>query len=108
MSTGEREFVLEEAAVVDRIFRDFEGGISPKEIAKRLNQEGVPGPESLRVESEHDPRSRAAGNGNPEQRAVRRPAGVESPAIRQGPGYGQEAGKAKSRIGMDHHGRTLV
>src|SRR3954464_1526377 len=40
MSTGEREIVPEEAAVVDRIFRDFEGGISPKEIAKRLNQEG--------------------------------------------------------------------
>jgi site-specific DNA recombinase len=43
-STGEREIVPEEAAVVDRIFRDFEGGISPKEITNRLNQEGVPGP----------------------------------------------------------------
>ncbi len=44
MSTGEREIVSEEAAIVDRIFRDYERGISPKRIAKRLNQEGVPGP----------------------------------------------------------------
>jgi hypothetical protein len=30
--------------IIDRIFRDYERGISPKEIAKRLNREGVPGP----------------------------------------------------------------
>ncbi len=44
MSTGEREIVPQEAAVVDRIFRDYERGISPKEIATHLNQERVPGP----------------------------------------------------------------
>jgi site-specific DNA recombinase len=33
-----------EAAVVERIFRDFVAGQSPKQIAKTLNREGVAGP----------------------------------------------------------------
>jgi len=42
--TGEREIAPIESAVVQRIFREFVGGASPKQIAKRLNQEGVKGP----------------------------------------------------------------
>jgi site-specific DNA recombinase len=43
-TTGEREVEPNEAAIVDRIFREFVGGASPKQIAKRLNEEGVRGP----------------------------------------------------------------
>src|SRR5712692_1849842 len=45
VTTGEREIVDEEAAVVRRIFRDYAAGISPKQIAKALNKEGIPGPQ---------------------------------------------------------------
>ena len=41
---GERRINDAEAAVVRRIFEAFAGGRSPREIAKRLNDEGVPGP----------------------------------------------------------------
>ncbi|ARJ65951.1 hypothetical protein WV31_09945 [Magnetospirillum sp. ME-1] len=41
---GEREIVEEEAEVVRRIFTMYASGITPEEIAARLNREGVPGP----------------------------------------------------------------
>jgi site-specific DNA recombinase len=41
---GERRINDAEAAVIRRIFEEFAGGRSPREIAKRLNDEGVPGP----------------------------------------------------------------
>ena len=44
VSTGEREIVPEEAAIVRRIFNDYAAGASPKQIAKALNAEGVRGP----------------------------------------------------------------
>jgi DNA invertase Pin-like site-specific DNA recombinase len=44
MSTREREIEPTEATIVERIFREFVSGRSPKQIAKTLNQEGVPGP----------------------------------------------------------------
>ena len=44
VSTGEREIVPEEADVVRRIYRDYVAGVSPKQIAKDLNREGVRGP----------------------------------------------------------------
>jgi hypothetical protein len=44
VTTGEREIVPEEARVVERIFRDFVAGVSPKQIAKNLNREKVAGP----------------------------------------------------------------
>jgi site-specific DNA recombinase len=44
VSTGEREIVPEEAEVIRRIFRDYVAGISPKQIAKDLNREGLRGP----------------------------------------------------------------
>ena len=44
VTTGEREIEPAEAAVVERIFREFIAGVSPKQIAKNLNREGVPGP----------------------------------------------------------------
>jgi site-specific DNA recombinase len=45
VTTGEREINEEEAVVVRGIFRDYAGGASPKQIAKALNQEGIPGPQ---------------------------------------------------------------
>ena len=44
VTTGEREIVPEEAAIVRRIFNDYAGGTSPKQIAKALNAEGIRGP----------------------------------------------------------------
>jgi DNA invertase Pin-like site-specific DNA recombinase len=44
VTTGEREIVPEETRVVQRIFREFVAGVSPKQIAKNLNREGVAGP----------------------------------------------------------------
>ncbi len=44
VTTGEREIVPEEAAVVRRVFKDYLAGASPKQIAKALNAEGVRGP----------------------------------------------------------------
>ena len=45
VTTGEREVVSEEAALVRRIFTDYLAGASPKQIAKALNAEGVRGPQ---------------------------------------------------------------
>ncbi len=42
---GERTINGAQAAVVLRIFRDFAAGLSPRTIAHRLNDEGVPGPD---------------------------------------------------------------
>ena len=42
---GDREIDEAEANVVRRILRDYAEGISPRVIAKTLNEEGVPGPE---------------------------------------------------------------
>jgi site-specific DNA recombinase len=44
VTTGEREIEPAEAAIVERIFREYVAGVAPKAIARRLNQEGVPGP----------------------------------------------------------------
>jgi hypothetical protein len=44
VTTGEREIEPAEAAVVERIFREFVSKRSPKQIGKTLNQQGIPGP----------------------------------------------------------------
>lgn len=44
---GEREIIPAEAAIVQRIFRAFIAGVSPKAIAKTLNSEGVRGPRGV-------------------------------------------------------------
>jgi DNA invertase Pin-like site-specific DNA recombinase len=41
---GDREIHAEEAAIVQRIFRAFVAGVSPKAIGKALNAEGIAGP----------------------------------------------------------------
>ena len=42
---GERQINAAQADVVRRVFRDFAAGISPRAIARRLNDEGVSGPD---------------------------------------------------------------
>jgi hypothetical protein len=44
VTTGEREIEPTEATIVERTFRDFVSGVSPKQIAKNLNRGSVPGP----------------------------------------------------------------
>jgi site-specific DNA recombinase len=44
MATGEREIDVTQAAIVNRVFREYANGDSPKAIVKRLNAEGVRGP----------------------------------------------------------------
>ena len=41
---GDRTVNEQEADIARRVFRDFAAGISPRAIAKRLNDEGIPGP----------------------------------------------------------------
>jgi DNA invertase Pin-like site-specific DNA recombinase len=42
---GDRKINVAQADVICRVFRDFAAGISPRAIARRLNDEGVPGPD---------------------------------------------------------------
>ena len=44
VSTGEREIVPEEADTIRQIFKQYAAGVSPKQIAKDLNREGLRGP----------------------------------------------------------------
>jgi DNA invertase Pin-like site-specific DNA recombinase len=44
VTTGEREIEPTEAAIVERIFREYLAGVSPKAIARRLNQDRIAGP----------------------------------------------------------------
>ncbi|TCP38015.1 recombinase family protein [Rhodovulum marinum] len=41
---GEREIDETEAVIVRRVFREFADGVGPRSIARRLNEEGIPGP----------------------------------------------------------------
>src|ERR687890_2211062 len=59
VSTGDREIVPEEAAIVRRIFNDYRAGASPKQIAKALNAEGC-GAAWSALEPEHDSRKSGA------------------------------------------------
>ena len=42
---GERTVNEAQAEIVRRVFRTFASGISPRAIARRLNDEGIPGPD---------------------------------------------------------------
>ena len=44
VTTGEREINPEEAGIVRRIFKEYTDGMAPRQIAMRLNREGVPSP----------------------------------------------------------------
>ncbi len=44
VTTGEREINPTEASVIKRIFAEYAVGMSPRQIASRLNAEGIPAP----------------------------------------------------------------
>ncbi|WP_229726022.1 recombinase family protein [Frigidibacter albus] len=44
VTTGEREILAGEAAVIRRVFESYAQGLSPRAIAAALNKEGVPSP----------------------------------------------------------------
>ena len=44
VTTGERVIHEPEAEIVRRIFREYAGGLAPRKIAARLNEEGIPSP----------------------------------------------------------------
>ena len=43
-STGEREIDPPQAEIVQRIFNEYTEGLSPRQIARRLNREGISSP----------------------------------------------------------------
>ena len=45
---GERRINEQQADIVRRIFREFANGASPRAIARRLNEDGIPGPRGKR------------------------------------------------------------
>ena len=45
---GERTINDAQAEIVRRVFRAFAAGVSPRAIARRLNDEGIPGPDGAR------------------------------------------------------------
>lgn len=45
---GERSINEDQARIIRRVFRAFAAGISPRAIAKQLNDEGIPGPDGRR------------------------------------------------------------
>lgn len=102
VTTGEREIEKQEAVVVRRIFRNYARGVSPKQIAKALNQEGVAGPQgTLWNPSTIQPETRQR---NSEQRAVHRADGLESAAVPQGSRHGQAHRTAEPPVGVDREG----
>ncbi|HEX4077502.1 MAG TPA: recombinase family protein [Rhizomicrobium sp.] len=42
---GDRTINSSQAEIIRRVFREFAAGISPRTIARRLNDEGIPGPD---------------------------------------------------------------
>ena len=44
VTTGEREIDASQAAIIRRIFNEYADGMAPRQIAARLNREGVPSP----------------------------------------------------------------
>jgi site-specific DNA recombinase len=44
VSTGEREIDPSQAAIIQRIFKEYADGMAPRQIAARLNREAVPSP----------------------------------------------------------------
>jgi site-specific DNA recombinase len=44
VSTGEREIDPSQAAIIQRVFKEYADGMAPRQIAGRLNREAVPSP----------------------------------------------------------------
>jgi site-specific DNA recombinase len=84
--TGERRINAREAAIVRRIFEEYAAGVSPRAIAKRFNTEGVPGPSGKAWGPSTHPWQPPARHRHSQGRTLYRQAGLEPPALREGPG----------------------
>jgi DNA invertase Pin-like site-specific DNA recombinase len=104
LTTGERAIEPGEAAIVERIFREYVAGIAPKAIAKRLNQDAIARTVRRDLESKHHPRQPETRYRGPEQRAVHRSPDLEPAAVRQESGYRQTHLAAQSEGRVDHQG----
>ena len=81
ITTGEREIEPTEAAIVERVFRDFRYRRVAKANREESESRGCARSVRRRLESEHDLRQRQTWNRHPQQRALRRPPGLESPSL---------------------------
>jgi len=105
---GDREIVQPEAEVIRRIFRDYAAGVSPKAPRETIECRTLPWAGRRTVESEHDSRQSCPRHWNPEQRALRRALGLESPSVREGSGHRKAriATKPTIRVGHDRRSRA--
>ena len=83
VTTGEREIEPAEAAVVERDLPRLRRRSVAEADRQEPESRGCAGSVRRRVESEHDLRQREARNRHSQQRAVRRPAGLESASLRE-------------------------
>ena len=83
VTTGEREIEPVEAAVVERIFRRVHRWRVAKANREEPESRGCARSVRWRMEPEHHLRQRQAWNRHPQQRALRRPPGLESLALRE-------------------------
>jgi site-specific DNA recombinase len=86
---GARRINDSEAEIVRRIFRLFDGGMSPCAIAKKLNAENIKGPGSRPVAGDHHPRPEGARHRHPQQRTLCRPDRLEPLLLCKGPAHRQ-------------------
>jgi DNA invertase Pin-like site-specific DNA recombinase len=79
-----------------RLARSHREGTQPRRHRRSFRRQ---------LESEHDPWERQARNGHPQQRTVRRSAGLESSAIREEPGHREARFEIESGQRVDHEER---
>ena len=103
---GIGRFIRTEAAIVQRIFRAFVAGISPKAIGKTLNAEGIPGPMGVAWSPStiHGHAGRGTGILNNEL-YIGRLVWNRQRYVKD-PGHRQAAGADQPRRGVDHHRRA--
>ena len=93
---GELRINSAEAEIVRRIFKLYCDGVSPREIAKTLNREQVPGPCGRPLGTIDNQRQRATLYWHTEQRALPRANALEPFALRQRSEHRKTSIKAKS------------
>ena len=86
---GERAINSAEAEIIRRVFREFAAGISPRAIARRFNDQRIPGPDGA-LWTDSTLRGHAArGTGLLNNELSCRQAGLEPAPLHQGPNHRQ-------------------
>jgi DNA invertase Pin-like site-specific DNA recombinase len=104
VTTGEREIDPKQAAIVERIFSRLRGRRVAEANREESESRGHRWSVRWRVESEHDLRQRQARHRDSEQRAVHRPAGLASPALREESRHRKARVEAQSGSRVDAQG----